>query len=198
MLVADPSAPLTMARAAQAVGAKPMSLYRHFEHRDELVAAVARRVLFEPAPPLDAGTWQEQIGAWMLAVYERSTRVPQLVQLMASGESTEWLVGAGQLASIFERCGLGDDRLVAQAIYWVATVTMGHAMIEAASPPRLQAERVQASLNRLDALDADRVARLVPQFDRMRSSGFRQVVGWTIEQLEHMVADPHRQQQAGA
>ena len=198
MLAADPNAPLTIGRAAEAVAAKPMSLYRHFEDRDELVAAVARAVLFEPSPPFQAGTWQEQVEAWMLGVYERSTRVPQLVQLMASGESTEWLVGALQLASIFERCGLDDDRVVAEAIYWVATITMGHAMIEAASPPHLQDERIQASLSRLDTIDAARVARLVPQFDDMRGNGFRRVVGWTIDQLEQMVADAGGRTKAGA
>jgi AcrR family transcriptional regulator len=198
LLVADPEAPLTMARAAEAAGAKPMSLYRHFHHRDELVAAVARHVLFEPSPPVESAIWQDQVAAWMTAVYGRSTRVPQLVQLMASGESTEWLVGAVQLASIFERCGLDDDRLLAEAIYWVATITMGHAMIDAASPPHLQAELVQASLDRLDAGDARRVAGLVPQFNDMRGDGFQRVVRWTIEQLERMVAGANRQTKAGA
>lgn len=198
MLVANPDAPLTIARAAAAVGAKPMSLYRHFDDRDELVAAVARHILFEPSPPVQAGTWQEQVAAWMLAVYERARRVPQLVQLMASGESTEWLLGAVQLASIFERCGLDDERLVAEAIYWVATTTMGHAMIEAASPPDLREEQVRASLDRLDTADAARVARLVPQFDDMRGNGFRRVVGWTVEQLERMVTDSQRRTRAGA
>jgi AcrR family transcriptional regulator len=198
MLIADPEAPLTIGRAAQAVGAKPMSLYRHFEDRDELVAAVARSVLFDPSPQLDAGTWQDQTAAWMLAVYERARRVPQLVQLMASGESTEWLVGAVQLASIFERCGIADERLVAEAIYWVATTTMGHAMIEAASPAHLQDQRVGASLARLSSADATRVARLVPRFDEMRGYAFRQVVGWTIAQLERIVADARQPTKPGA
>lgn len=198
MLVADPDAPLTIARAADAVGAKPMSLYRHFADRDELVAAVARRVLFDPSPPLETGTWQEQTAAWMLAVYDRARRVPQLVQLMASGESTEWLLGAVQLASIFERCGLVDEQLVAEAIYWVATTTMGHAMIEAASPARLREHQVRASLDRLDTADAARVARLVPQFDDMRGDGFRRVVGWTIAQLERMVTTSHQPTTIGA
>ena len=198
MLIADPEAPLTVGRAAKAVGAKPMSLYRHFEDRDELVAAVARRVLFEPGPELDTGSWQEQTAAWMLTVYERARRVPQLVQLMASGESTEWLIGAVQLASIFERCGIDDERLVAEAIYWVATTTMGHAMIETASPAQLEDERVGASLARLNSADAARAARLVPRFDKMRGHTFRQVVGWTIAQLERMVADARQPTKAGA
>src|SRR5437763_11845496 len=88
MLLADPTAPLTIARAAEAVGAKPMSLYRHFADRDDLVAAVAHHVFADTRPPVDADTpWQEQIRGWMLAVYDRARQVPQLVHLMASGES---------------------------------------------------------------------------------------------------------------
>jgi len=196
MLVADPAAPLTIARAAEAVGAKPMSLYRYFESRDELVAALARHVLFDPNPPVPSGTWQEQVEAWMLAVYERARRVPQLVQLMARGESAEWLVGAVHLARIFEASGLDDDRLVAEAIYWIATVTMGHAMIEAASPAQLEDERVEASLDRLSSDDATRVARLLPQFTQMRSNGFTRVAQWTVAEVERMVADAR--QPAGA
>jgi AcrR family transcriptional regulator len=188
MLVAEPSAPLTIARAAEAVGAKPMSLYRHFEDRDDLVAAVARRVFFETPPPVDADApWQEQTRAWMLSVYAQARGVPQLVQMMASGESAEWLVGSAHLATIFERCGVDDDRLVAEAIYWVATITMGHAMIEAAAPDHLEGARVQASLDRLDADDAARVAPLLPQFAELRRDGFERVVEWVIGQLERML-----------
>ncbi len=190
MLLADPAAPLTIARAAEAVGAKPMSLYRHFEDRDDLVAAVARHVFFDARSPVDTDApWQEQIRAWMLSVYEQARRAPQLVQMMASGESTEWLVDSAHLARIFDRCGVHDDRVVAEAIYWVATITMGHAMIEAASPHHLQGHRVQASLDRLDTADAARVARLIPEFAEIRRDGFTRVVESAIGQLERLIAD---------
>jgi AcrR family transcriptional regulator len=190
MLAADPGAPLTIARAAEAVGAKPMSLYRHFQDRDDLVAAVARHVFVDTRPPVDAALpWQDQIRAWMLTVYERARRVPQLVQMMATGESAEWLADSAHLAAIFERCGVDDDRSVAEAVYWVATVTMGHAMIEAAGPHHLQVQRVQASVDRLDPGDAERVARLIPQFTDMRRDGFARVVEWVVCQLERMITD---------
>lgn len=170
-----------------------MSLYRHFRDRDDLVAAVARHVLFDTCAPLDSDLpWQEQVRTWMLSVHEQARRVPQLVQLMASGESAEWLVGSARLAAIFEHSGVDDERLVAEAIYWVATITMGHAMIEAAAPQQLQGDRVQASLDRLDAADAARVARLVPQFADMRRDGFARVVEWVIRQLERMLGRAER------
>ena len=69
MLLADPAGPLTIARAADAVGAKPMSLYRHFADRDDLVAAVTAHVFADTRPALDDGRrWQERISTWMRAV----------------------------------------------------------------------------------------------------------------------------------
>src|SRR5207302_5590758 len=68
MLLADPATPLTIARAAEAVGAKPMSLYRHFADRDDLVAAVTQRLFAETRVRLsDDASWQEEVAGWMLA-----------------------------------------------------------------------------------------------------------------------------------
>src|SRR4051794_38294622 len=102
MLLADPATPLTIARAAEAVGAKPMSLYRHFADRDDLVAAVTQRLFAETRVGLSAdASWQEEVAGWMLAIYRMAQRVPQLVQLSASGESAGWLVDSAHLASAF-------------------------------------------------------------------------------------------------
>ena len=117
----------------------------------------------------------------MLSVYEQARLVPQLVQMMASGESTEWLrrLGPSRGASS-SAAACDDDRVVAEAIYWVATITMGHAMIEAAAPHDLQGTVSQASLDRLEPDDAARVARLIPQFDEIRRDGFTRVVEWAV------------------
>jgi AcrR family transcriptional regulator len=193
LLLADPTAPLTIARAAEAVGAKPMSLYRHFADREDLIAAVARRIFFDPMPRVDdRAPWQEQIRDWMLTVYERARRVPQLLHIMASGESTEWLVGTAQLTAIFERCGVRDDRVVAEAIYWVSTITMGHAMIGAAGSQQLKGERVHASLERLDPADAARVSRFVPRFVDLGRDGFARVVEWAMSELERRIEKEKR------
>jgi len=185
MLLADPTAPLTIARAAEAVGAKPMSLYRHFADRDDLVAAVAQPLFAEtPQPVGEDATWQEEVAAWMRAVYRMAQRVPQLVQLSASGESAGWLVDSAHLAEMFERSGIDDDRLVAEAIYWVSTTTLGHALIYAAGEHSQTLDRLEHSLEWLEEGDARRVARILPHLDAMREDGFDRIVDWTIEALE--------------
>jgi TetR/AcrR family transcriptional regulator, tetracycline repressor protein len=189
MLLADPSAPLTIARAAEAVGAKPMSLYRHFSDRDDLVAAVARHLFAGTRPRVATGaTWQVEVGAWMTAIYHQARRVPQIVQLLASGESAEWLGDSAYLAGVFERAGCHDDRVLAEAVYWVATATMGHAMIDAAGRSQDQIDHLRASLERLDPDEAALNERLIPQFDRLRDHGFELVVDLTIAGLEQLLA----------
>ena len=188
MLLADPSAPLTVARAAEAVGAKPMSLYRHFADRDDLVAAVARHVFADTRPTLPDGTpWEDEVRAWMTSVYRRARQVPQLVQLMASGESAEWLGDSAYLAGVFERAGVKDDRVLAEAVHWVATATMGHAMIDAAGPEHFQPDRLRASLDRLNPEDAERTSRLIPHLDAMREYSFDLVVDLTIAGARHLL-----------
>ena len=188
MLLADPSAPLTIARAAEAVGAKPMSLYRHFTDRDDLVAAVAQHVFADTRPALPPGApWEDEVRAWMTAIYRRARQVPQLVQLMASGESAEWLGDSAFLAGVFERAGVTDDRVLAEAVHWIATNTMGHAMIDAAGPEHFRPEQLRASLDRLSPEDAERTSRLIPHFDAMREYSFDLVVDLTIEGTRHLL-----------
>ena len=190
MLLRDPSTPLTVARAADAVGAKPMSLYRHFRDRDDLVAAVARRLFAGTRPEVDEGTpWQVEVGLWMVAVYRQARRVPQIVQLLAGGESAEWLGDFAYLVRLFERAGVRDEGVLAEAVYWVATNTMGQAMIHAAGQGHLRPDRLSASLARLDEEDAARTARLVPRFDGFRDEGFDLVVRLTVAGLERLLAE---------
>jgi AcrR family transcriptional regulator len=189
MLVADPSTPLTIARAAEAVGAKPMSLYRHFSDRDDLIAAVAQHLFAGIRPRIARGAgWQAEVRAWMTAIYRQARKVPQIVQLLASGESAEWLGDSAYLARVFERAGFHDDRLLAEAVYWVATATMGHAMIDAAGSGQFQTERLRARLDHLDEDDAALNARLIPELEKLHAHAFELVIDLTIAGLEKLLA----------
>jgi AcrR family transcriptional regulator len=189
MLEADPSAPLTIARAAEAVGAKPMSLYRHFDDRDDLIAAVARHLFADIRPRVAGGAaWQVEVRAWMKAIYRQARRVPQIVQLLASGESSEWLGDSAYLAGVFERAGFHDDRVLAEAVYWVATATMGHAMIDAAGRGQFPTDRLRARLDSLDEDDAALNARLIPHIEKLHTHGFELVIDLTVAGLEQRLA----------
>src|SRR5207237_5012017 len=102
LLRSDPEAPLTMARAAEAVGASAMSLYRHFADRDDLVVELTRHVLSE-ADVNVAGdaAWQERLRAWMLAGYDQVVAHPPLCEGPPAGEPPAWLQHSARVASVW-------------------------------------------------------------------------------------------------
>jgi TetR/AcrR family transcriptional regulator, tetracycline repressor protein len=192
MLRADPREPLTMARAAEAVGASPMSLYRYFTDRDDLVVSVTRHVLrdADASVPVDA-PWQDRVRAWMTTVYQRATAHPQLFQLAASGESPAWLTCSARLAEILMSAGFEDDAQVASAILWIGTTTLGQAMVAAASTEDLSLPRLYSAIGHLTPEEAQRVARLIPHFVAIGSSGFDVVVDFTLAALTAVLGDGH-------
>src|ERR1700730_11224445 len=91
LLRGDPPTPLTMGRVAAALGASPMSLYRYFADRDDLVMAVTRHVmsLSRVDVPEDA-TWEVQLAAWMTSVYDQALRHPNLLHISAAAHPASW------------------------------------------------------------------------------------------------------------
>ncbi|MHB8463650.1 MAG: TetR family transcriptional regulator [Acidimicrobiales bacterium] len=189
MLRLDPSAPLTMARAADAVGASPMSLYRYFADKEDLVLAVIRHVMGEPlAAILPDAPWQERVRAWMSTVYDQATRHPQLFQLAASGESTAWLPLAAHLAAILEPAGFSDDRQLAEAVLWVASTTLGQVVLATAASEEMTLPRLYGAIGHLTADEASRVARLVPDLVALGDASFTLVIDMTVAALTAKLA----------
>jgi len=186
LLLADPAVPLTISRVAEAIGASPMSLYRHFTDRDDLVASVAKYLLFDERPPVRKGaSWQEQIRVWMLHSYRQSIRVPQLTQLIASGESPAWITDSAYLAGLLQEAGFEDGRALAEAVYWVATAALGQAVIDAMGRPQYPLQETADALSRhADQAAAEQVSRLLPHFAAMHGHHMERIADWTIAALE--------------
>jgi hypothetical protein len=124
----------------------------------------------------------------MTTVHDQATRVPQLLQFAATGPSPAWLTDSAYLAAVLEHAGFADDRQLAEAVYWVATTTMGQAMIHAATPAESPHDRLRGNLDDLPAADAARVSRVLPELAAMHKQEFARVVEWTIAGLEHTLA----------
>jgi AcrR family transcriptional regulator len=186
LLLAEPNEPITINRVAELIGASPMSLYRHFADREDLVKSVAHHLLEGARPPFDAKKpWQQQIRAWMTTVHDQATRVPQLLQFAAAGPSPAWLTDSAYLANVLEHAGFDDDKLLAEAVYWIATTTMGQAMIHATSPTESPHPRLRRHLDDLPPAEAERLARVLSHLTDMHRREFDRVVDWTIAGLEH-------------
>jgi len=178
-----------MARAAEAVGASPMSLYRHFTGKDDLLLAVTRHVVGDAHPPMPSDApWEARIRAWMTTVYDKIVRYPQLFQQATSGESMAWLPEAGHLTAILEDAGFTDDRQLAEAVMWVGTTTLGQGMVAAAIGHDLTLPDLYAAVGHLTADEAARVARLVPHFAALGNASFAVVADLTIAALTSRLA----------
>jgi AcrR family transcriptional regulator len=186
LLLAEPDEPITINRVAELIGASPMSLYRHFADREDLVRSVAHHLLEGARPPFDPETpWQAQIRTWMTTVHDQATRVPQLLTFAAAGPSPAWLTDSAYLANVLEHAGFDDDELLAEAVYWIATTTMGQAMIHATSPPESPHPQLQQHLDDLPPEERARLTRVLSHLTAMHQREFGRVVDWTIAGLEH-------------
>lgn len=192
-LLADPEMPLTIARVADAIGAAPMSLYRHFADREDLVSSVARHLMTDRRPPVDdAATWQERVRVWMRHVHAQAVRVPQLTQMVASGESPSWIADSAYLAGVLESAGFTDDQRLAEAVYWVAANTMGQAMLEASGPRSFPLEATTAAIALLDGASSARMRRILPHLAEGPPQRLDRVIEWTISALENDRQQPVR------
>jgi TetR/AcrR family tetracycline transcriptional repressor len=190
MLRDDPEVPLTMARAADAVGASPMSLYRYFADKEDLVQAVTRHVMSGPwIAVLPDAPWQERLRAWMASVYDQAVQHPQLFQMAASGESTAWLPLAAHLAAILEDAGFTDDRELAEVVLGVASTTLGQAVLASAAREEMSLPRLYSAIGHLTAEEASRAARLVPHLAALSGLSFTIVIDMTITALAARLRD---------
>jgi len=187
LLRTEPDVPLTMARVAQAVGASPMSLYRHFKDRDDLLLAVTRRVLASHTARLPRNaSWEEELRAWMQAMYDQARTYPQLMQLSLTGDAPVWLGDAAALVKVLERAGVPRDRMAA-ALYWVATTTLGHCLVTAAAPGPQPKGRLYAALAELPDEEAVRLAPTLPALPDTSLEAFELVIEVTTASLAHFI-----------
>ena len=177
-----------------AVGLAPMTLYRYFDDRAELLRAIVRSVRSSRPPVAVAADlpWQDQVGAWMTSVRDQIVRYPQLLQFTAEGGHQDWLVDGAELVAILERVGEWDDTELARAHYWVSATTLAHAIVEANRPVQAHTSAMYAELGHLPEEAAARMARVIPGLAALHDNAFELVVDRTIAALEPMLPGASR------
>jgi AcrR family transcriptional regulator len=98
---------LSMRRLAQDLDVWPMSLYRYFRDKDELVAALADAAAEDIAPPATVGPWREQMHELLGQARAIFARHPGGLRPQDHGPAAARVRDAG--LAILQRAGFGDD-----------------------------------------------------------------------------------------
>lgn len=73
---------VTMQRVADELGAAKMGVYRYVSAKDQLAALMLDRALGDP-PRATTGSWQSRLRGWALAMHERMSARPWMLELTA-------------------------------------------------------------------------------------------------------------------
>jgi TetR/AcrR family transcriptional regulator, tetracycline repressor protein len=185
----EPGVVLTIKRVAEAVDSAPMALYRYFPDRDDLLQAVADRIIADAEhtePPGD--TWQDQLRAWMHTSRERLRPYRQLLSYMAATEQPAWVPALVTLTRVLRPLRLGEDEL-ALAVTLICSTVIGHAVYETHRRP---AEQKMAGLQEALALrpreEQEAVAPLLPRLPDAQRRLYDAVVDRTVAAVEALAA----------
>ncbi|MCQ8188421.1 TetR/AcrR family transcriptional regulator [Streptomyces rugosispiralis] len=191
LAVREPETALTVKRVAEAVGSAPMALYRYFPDRDDLLQAVADRVLTEAQhkdPPGE--TWQERLRAWMHNSRDYLLPYRQLLPYMAATQQPARISSLVALTRMLRPLKLTEDDL-ALAVALIGSTVIGHAVYETHRGP--------VSARKLDALsealahypqgEREAVGPLLARLPRAHSRLYDVVVDRTVAAVEALAAE---------
>jgi len=161
LMAAEPDRPLSLNALARAAGITPMAIYRYAADRDELLQAVAERLLGDLNPKIPDADWETQLSAWAFAMRDYFLKNPALFTILGWQQhvARPWLSQLAGLARILQRAGL-KGRALADAVQWVSSTIISAVYMEIAA--RRSGSRVSASdLRSLPEEDAVLMAEVV-------------------------------------
>lgn len=127
---------LTMRRLAEAMDVQAGALYRYFATKQDLLTAMAERMMEGVAESADAsgGDWSERLAALARAMREALLAHRDGARVFAGTHSTgENVLGfADTFVGTMREAGFPDDDAV-RALYTVANFTVGHTLEEQAA-----------------------------------------------------------------
>lgn len=182
LLAELPVEELTMTRIAENLGTTTMALYKYFPNRDALLGALADHIfaLFDPVMPA-AGSWQERLLAWLLALQQHLERYPAMLKLAGwEGRlSGAWIRVLAPAAQVLEERGLGGERL-AFVLVWFTSSAIGLMRTEIESSAYRQSYSL-AALDELGPREQQVFMQLLPHLPRtdrgeVTAFGLRQLV----------------------
>ncbi|WP_436777430.1 TetR/AcrR family transcriptional regulator [Yinghuangia sp. YIM S09857] len=183
----DPAVPLTIKRVAEAAESAQMALYRYFPDRDDLLHAVADRVMadMEFTAPKGA-TWQAKLREWMVLSFDHLRPYPQLLPYIASTRQPAWLPSFVMLTDMLGPLELADEDL-ALAIALIGTTIVGQATLAAKRTPTVEMVPVmREALRSASEEERARVAPVVEELPGALGRLYDLVIDITVEAIEEL------------
>ncbi|GAA2326851.1 TetR/AcrR family transcriptional regulator [Streptomyces cuspidosporus] len=128
---------LTMRRLADALGVQAGALYRYFATKQDLLTAMAERMVggvADAAGPTGGGDWSERVARLARALRTALLAHRDGARVFAGTHSTgpNTLGFADSLVGVLREAGFGDGE-AARALYSVTNFTVGHTLEEQAA-----------------------------------------------------------------
>lgn len=170
----------SMRALAEELGVGTMALYTYFRGKEELFKAARDRVLSTYQPPSTSGSWDEQLRAVCLSMYELFTGRPSVLQLLAEGRAEGDFADAASVTMeqvVRLLCGSGLDRqAAARAAGTLIGFTIGSAMrhvreCHAEGGPAAQAELMRHRFAILSPERHPALIDLAPELTLAREDG---------------------------
>jgi AcrR family transcriptional regulator len=125
-----------MRRVAARLGVSPIPLYSRVGNKDDLLDAVAERILHDLLPGASAAAvpWTDAVAAWARALRERLHAVPDS-RLVLRTRRAAWVDASRPLVDALVAAGFGPDEAVrtCRLVMWAVT---GFVVVEAGSLER--------------------------------------------------------------
>ncbi|MHA6760158.1 TetR/AcrR family transcriptional regulator [Streptacidiphilus sp. PAMC 29251] len=124
----------SMRALAEDLGVGTMALYTYFRGKEELFRAAREHVLAAYRPPSTTGSWDGQLRAVCVAMYELLTGRPSVLDLLAEGKAEGDFADAAaatmdRILGLLDESGLGREQ-TARAAGTLLRYTIGSAMHE--------------------------------------------------------------------
>jgi TetR/AcrR family tetracycline transcriptional repressor len=146
---------LTMRRLADAMGVQAGALYRHFTTKQDLLTAMAERMLADATAPAQEGDWSEHLAhlarAMRTALLKHRDGARVFAGTHSTGENTFGFTDT--VIGVLREAGFHDED-AARSLMVVANFIVGHTLEEQAA--------LQPSPGSENAADPERLRRAVP------------------------------------
>jgi TetR/AcrR family tetracycline transcriptional repressor len=180
-LAQNPFDELSLSALARSMSLTPMALYRYFDDKDQLLQAIAERLMATIVVDFaDCTSWQMKVQRWAVTMWHVFHEHPHLIRYMGwrGHVAGAWIKQVALLANVLREAGL-ESKNLAMALKWTTFSVIG-VIHTAVMRSQRQVELTASDIFLDDALAIGVVAPIV---DDLTQISERDVFDYHIAQL---------------